>query len=49
MNKYNEQAIKNFVSGKGSVMTEEGKEKRKKNFQIRLVFGGCYYFFSLLR
>ncbi len=29
--KYNDQAIKNFVSGKGSVMTEEGKRKAQKD------------------
>lgn len=27
LKKYNDQATKNFVSGKGSVMTEEGKRK----------------------
>ena len=49
MNKYNEQAIKNFVSGKGSVMTEEGKRKAHKEFSNKISVWWVLLFFSLLR
>ena len=34
--KYNDQAIRNFVSGKGSVMTEEGKRKAQKDKSAKI-------------
>ena len=48
MNKYNEQAIRNFVSGKGSVMTEEGKRKAQKEFSNKIsVWWVLLFFFAL--
>ena len=48
MNKYNEQAIRNFISGKGSVMTEEGKRKAKKEFSSKIsVWWVLLFFFAL--
>ena len=34
--KYNDQAIRNFVSGKGSVMTEKGKRKAQKDKSAKI-------------
>ena len=36
LKKYNDQAIKNFVSGKGSVMTEKGKRKAQKDKSAKI-------------
>ena len=47
-NKYSEQAIRNFVSGKGSVMTEEGKRKAQKDksakISLWLILAMCLFF-----
>ena len=48
--RYNEQAIRNFVSGKGSVMTEEGKRKAKKELSNKatlLLTLLTYFFFTI--
>ena len=46
--KYNDQAIRNFVSGKGSVMTEEGKRKAQKDksakISLCLILAMCLIF-----
>ena len=47
---YSEQAIRNFVSGKGSVMTEEGKRKAKKELSNKatlLLTLLTYFFFTI--
>lgn len=48
--KYNDQAIRNFVSGKGSVMTEEGKRKAKKELSNKttlLLMLLTYFLFTI--
>lgn len=48
LKKYNDQAIKNFVSGKGSVMTEKGKRKAQKEFSNKIsVWWVLLFFFAL--
>lgn len=46
--KYNEQSIRNFVSGKGSVMTEDGKRKAQKDksskISLWLILAMCLLF-----